>query len=78
MGFARQEYWGGVPLPSPLVYLLLPKSHPVTSSRKTFSGLSSQVHTAFAHAVPSSCCWGFFGGFFFVVVVVSTTGHVRS
>ena len=26
MGFARQEYWSGVPLPSPLKGLLLAKS----------------------------------------------------
>ena len=26
MGFSRQEYWSGVPLPSPSVYSALPKS----------------------------------------------------
>ena len=27
MGFSRQEYWSGVPLPSPLYYLLKLKIH---------------------------------------------------
>ena len=28
MGFSRQEYWSGVPLPSPRFYLLVPKHQP--------------------------------------------------
>ena len=27
MGFSRQEYWSGVPLPSPTTWLALPKSN---------------------------------------------------
>ena len=31
MGFSRQEYWSGVPLPSPIKRLELPKTNLMTS-----------------------------------------------
>ena len=31
MGFSRQEYWSGLPLPSPKIILLFLKLHPSTA-----------------------------------------------
>ena len=49
MGFSRQEYWSGVPLPSPGLILVDPNSHqlcPLKNSHPTFE--------------PRACCLLFF------------------
>ena len=38
MGFSRQEYWSGVPLPSPLLTAVSPKAHLTSNSRMYGSG----------------------------------------
>ena len=38
MGFSRQEYWSGVPLPSPLLPWPLPKSANLSPNPKPFPG----------------------------------------
>ena len=45
MGFSRQEYWSGVPLPSPSYILLQFKGCPLVTQISTVSFLSSTQHT---------------------------------
>ena len=43
MGFARQEYWSGVPLPSPAEHLCPPQTHrPYTSTGLDVDGASKE------------------------------------
>ena len=51
MGFSRQEYWSGVPLPS--LYCLLPHS---VCSPVTFSNFISNLHSQNSHLCPILSC----------------------
>jgi len=54
MGFSRQEYWSGVPLPSPIVLLQPAKNSPNSSS--TSDGLLVASHPI-RNPVPKSYFW---------------------
>ena len=57
MGFSRQEYWSGVPSPSPTYTLMAPKSLP---SAQTCHKRHTQVflvpHTCLQFSVTKHCC----------------------
>ena len=58
MGFSRQEYWSGVPLPSPKEAWTSPAKHN-TSTTVTASELHEEVELAnqFSHSVRTNSLW---------------------
>ena len=52
MGFSRQEYWSGVPLPSPSVVLAIDKS----MEQKHESRRGANVYDKFVYSTNDSVC----------------------
>ena len=63
MGFSRQEYWSGVPLPSPMIWLILPQmSFQLVISSLTvhhiqITNFNSPKHSQFPFFLASLCSY---------------------